>query len=60
MPSQETINAIAAERIAALEDKLNKLAEDRDKALKWGIITLGSIVIGLLTWIFNFFVGHFK
>ncbi len=60
MPSQETLNALSAQRLDALEERVERLTAERDKALKWGILTLGSAVIGLLTWIFNFFVGHIK
>lgn len=60
MPSQETTNALAEQRLAALEEKVKQLSEDRDKALKWGILTLGSAVIGLGTWVVNFIAGHLK
>lgn len=60
MPSQETTNALADQRLDALEEKVKQLGDDRDKALKWGILTLGSAVVGLLTWIFKFFSEHLK
>lgn len=60
MPSQETTNALADQRLDVLEEKVRKLAEDRDQALKWGILTLGTAVMGLATWIFNFLTGHAK
>lgn len=60
MPSQETTNALADKRLDALEEKVKQLTEDRDKALKWGILTLGSAVVGLATWIFNFVTAHLK
>lgn len=60
MPSQETQNALAVQRIEALEDKVAKLTADRDQALKWGILTLGSGVVGLVTWIATYFKEHLK
>jgi hypothetical protein len=58
--SQETTNALADARLDALEDKVKELTDDRDRALKWGILTLGSAVLGLGTWVFNFISGHLK
>jgi hypothetical protein len=60
MPSQETHLALAEQRIAALEDKVAKLTADRDQALKWGIVTLGSAVVGLISWIVTYFKEHIK
>jgi hypothetical protein len=60
MPSQETHNALAEQRIATLEDKVAKLTADRDQALKWGILTLGSAVVGLMSWIVTYFKEHLK
>ncbi len=34
---------------------LKSLQEDRDKALRWGLITLGSTVLGMGIWIFGLF-----
>lgn len=60
MPSQETTNALALQRLEALEDKVKKMSEERDQALKWGILTLGGAVVGLGTWIINFITSHVK
>lgn len=60
MPSQETTTALAVQRLEALEEKVKKLSEERDQALKWGILTLGGAVVGLGTWIVNFIVSHAK
>jgi hypothetical protein len=60
MPSQETANALAIARLEALEDRVKKLSEERDQALKWGILTLGGAVVGLCTWIVNFVTSHLK
>lgn len=58
--SQETTNALQEERLKTLENEMRHLKDDRDSALKWGIITLGTAVIGLVVWIFTTFgiVGH--
>ncbi len=41
------------EKLDALEKKVQVLTEDRDKALRWGIMTLGAMVAGMGLWIFN-------
>lgn len=45
-------NRLALQQIAALED-------ERTKALKWGVMTLGTAVMGMIYWIFDHlpFVG---
>ena len=60
MPSQETTNALQEERIKNLEKELyeisahvTNLERDRDSAMRWGLITLGTAVVGLVVWIFN-------
>lgn len=60
MASQETTNAIQDERLKVLENEMRSLKSDRDSALKWGIITLGTAVIGLLGWIFTTFAVVFN
>lgn len=60
MPSNETHIALAEQRIAALEEQVAKLNADRDQALKWGIMTLGSAVVGLVSWIVTYFKEHLK
>lgn len=59
--------ALLAERQKVMEEHLVQtdkdvaaLSNDRDKAMRWGILTLGSIVVGMGTWIFNFITGHLK
>ncbi len=46
--------------IDELKKKVESLASDRDSALRWGIVMLGTAVIGMGTWIFNFVAGHTK
>lgn len=67
MPSQETTNAITEKELAALkktvddlEAAVKGLQQERHSALKWGIMTLGSIVLGMGVWIFNYVTGHLK
>jgi hypothetical protein len=40
--------------VAVLQKALDSLQKDRESAMKWSFIVLGTAVIGLLTWIFNF------
>jgi hypothetical protein len=39
--------------IIKTEDKLEALEKDRDNALKWGVMILGSVVISMGSYIFN-------
>ena len=55
------------QRFAALELsnaantlKITQLTNEKEKALVWGIIMLGSGVIGLVVWVFNLISGHAK
>lgn len=50
--------ALALKRIEDLEEQLRELKADRDKFLRWGVITLGGAVITLVTWIFNLLTKH--
>ena len=51
--SDETERELMASRLARLEEKINKIEQDRDKALLWGIRTLGTLLLGLAAWIYN-------
>ena len=43
------------------EQSLDTLKEERDRALRWGIIALGTAVMGMGTWIVNLFTaGHIR
>lgn len=55
--------AVLKQKLDTLEEELDEtkkslrsLQRDRDSALRWGLIALGSGVISLITWIFNHFV----
>jgi hypothetical protein len=43
--------------IDVLRIKVDSLSSDRSKALLWGVLTLGSAVVGMGIWIFNLLVG---
>lgn len=43
---------------AELRRQLEVLTEERNHYLKWGIITLGSMVVGLVTWIVTNLGSH--
>lgn len=70
--SQETLEALEKQnfqvRLIELEKQINiqkqvldNLKDERDKALRWGIIALGTAVMGMGTWIVNLFTaGHIK
>lgn len=47
--------------IANTDKEVQALKDERNSALKWGIMTLGTTVIGMFYWIANQFTGgHFK
>lgn len=70
--SRETQEALEKQNIQSRLNELEKqstaqkavldgLKEERDRALRWGIIALGTAVIGMGTWIINLFTaGHIK
>ena len=64
MPSPEVEAALLAEktdkRIKDLERMVDSLMTDREKAMRWGILTLGAAVIAMASYIFNFVTGHLK
>jgi hypothetical protein len=53
----EDIEDRSDKKIAVVEGELAALRLERDKALKWGVITLGSAVISLVIWIANKIMG---
>ena len=70
--SQETKDALEKQdiqvRLAELEKQalsqkivLESMKEERDRALRWGVIALGTAVLGMGSWIVNLFTaGHIK
>lgn len=48
-------------QMLSLQKELKELVDDRDKALRRGIVALGMAVLGMGTWIVNLFTaGHIK
>ena len=64
MPSPETEAALLAEktdqRIKDLERMVESLMTDREKAMRWGILTLGAAVLAMGSYIFSFVASHIK
>lgn len=52
-PEEAVARALERKRLEDLEETVRELKADRDKFLRWGVITLGAVVVGLVTWIFN-------
>lgn len=50
--------ALDKKRLDDLEAQVMELRADRDKFLRWGVITLGMSVVALVTWIFNLITRH--
>ena len=49
------------EHLQMLDRSIEALQEERRNLLKWGIIALGSGLVGVVGWIVNLFAGgHFK
>lgn len=45
--------ALAQKKLHDMEDRLISLEKDRDSALRWGLIVLGSSVVSMGLWIFK-------
>ena len=64
MASPEIESALLAEktdkRIKDLERMVESLMNDREKAMRWGILTLGAAVLAMGSYIFNFIASHIK
>jgi len=52
--------AVLQEKISALEEhlqrsdsKIKALEKDRDNAIKWGLMILGTAVVSMASWIFK-------
>jgi hypothetical protein len=59
--------ALTAHRLTEIEkhqekidEEIEALKDERNKALKWGIMTLGTCCIALAGWLFQFLAGHPK
>lgn len=58
--NQAVTIAVLEEKVRTLEEHLERtdrqlkaLQSDRDNALKWGVMILGSAVVSMGAWIFN-------
>ena len=64
MASPEIEAALLAEktdkRIKDLERMVESLVADREKAMRWGILTLGAAVLAMGSYIFSFVSSHIK
>ena len=64
MASPEVEAALLAEktdkRIKDLERMVDSLIADREKAMRWGILTLGAAVLAMASYIFSAITGHIK
>ena len=64
MPSPEVEAALLAEktdqRIKDLERMVESLINDREKAMRWGILTLGAAVLAMASYMVNFITSHIK
>lgn len=57
----EEVQAEGAIERAAMNGKISALEAERNQALKWGVLTLGSALISLVAWIGNKVIeGHLK
>lgn len=57
MEQLEDVEIRSDKKIAIVESELAALRSERDKALKWGVMTLGTAVLGMGAWIFNKVIG---
>lgn len=46
--------------IAELRKDIDTLNREKEKALRWGIMTLGAAVLGMGIWIFNLITAQIK
>lgn len=53
----EEVQAEGAKERAATNAKVAALEAERNKALVWGVLTLGSALISLVAWIGNKIIG---
>ncbi|WP_099880488.1 hypothetical protein [Massilia violaceinigra] len=53
----QRVIAKAGADIKEANDKIAALEDERNRALKWGVMTLGTAVIGMAYWIFDKVIG---
>ena len=57
MEQLEDVEIRSDKKIAIVESELAALRSERDKALKWGVMTLGGAVLSMGYWILNKIIG---
>ena len=48
------------ERVDTQQKAILDLRKERDRALIWGILALGSVLFSIAVWAINFVIGHSK
>ena len=51
--SEETERELMAARLEFLEKQMDQIQHERDRALIWGIRTLGAMLLALAAWAYN-------
>lgn len=51
--SDETARELMAARVEFLEKQMEQIQRERDKALIWGIRTLGGMLLALSAWAYS-------
>lgn len=51
--SDETKIYMMRKSISVLEEKMEKFQNDKDRALVWGIRTLGGLLLALALWVYS-------
>lgn len=54
---QQKADSEYREKIEDLQKEVNKLTHERDKAMRWGLVLLGSGVLSLLSWVVKLATG---
>ena len=55
--NQQRTETIYKKEMEELQEKVSSLSDERDKALKWGLVLLGSTVLSLLGWVVKLLSG---
>lgn len=56
----EDLSSSIEEKLESTNSKIKSLERDRDNALRWGLMILGSAVLSMAAWIFNYITSHVK
>lgn len=55
--NQERVEKEYQGKISDLKEKIEGLTKERDRALRWGLVLLGSSVLSLFAWIVKLISG---